>query len=525
MTINTQNSDIRDIFLSHRSVDKDFVQRLAADIEANIFGERNLLTWIDEAEIRGGESIPGKINQGLENSRFIGIIMTPDYFNSPSGWTNAEWHAALHLDPDNRNVRILPILGKDCPYIPVLLKHLKVIDFRGKQYKQGLRELLSTLKNEPLSRPSIYRGQLITSSGRIDRQTYFAERSVIEGDPDLTRENLYCNLLPIIGLPHYIYTAPISVDLCSNKKGGQLSIPSKQILKDAIKLNQQQTGAEKPFTPVFRIFKNRIIAFHDLEATDSPFSSVIDDSDIEITPTISWVQDEDRRKILISLLNMTVSRHAINRKLVGDDTKDYRFYFPVGENGNANEIEWRPTKSRKANRIVAKPCTSIDGKVLFWRHQAAYLKIQFLANKFYLQIIPTIVLTNDGYIVKTGSKVASIVNKWLGRERNLHILYHVRFWSLILQGKAGPISMRAGDQRLEVAPVPAKVSENFGIFDDQMSLMDRLSEEAELIDYEIETAIDSAIEEGLNKEEDDHVFDDEESLAIDENENGQDTAE
>lgn len=510
---NIQSQNIRDIFLSHRSLDKDFVRRLAADIESNEFEKRSLLTWVDEAEIKSGESIPSKINWGIENSRFIGIIMTPDYFNSPSGWTDAEWHAALHLDPDNRNGRILPILAKDCPYIPVLLKHLKVIDFRKKLYKQGLRELLSTLRNEPLSRPSTYRGQLITSSGRIDRQTYLAERSVIEGDPDLTREPLYCNLLPIIGLPHYIYSAPISSDHFNIKRDGQLSAPSKQYLKEAIKSNQEQMGVEKPFVPIFRTFKNRIITFHDLEATDTPFASMIDDSEIEIIPSASWIQDEDHRKILISLLNMTVSRHAIRNKLIPDDTKrSNRFYFPIGENAEANEVEWRPTRSKKACRTVAKPCTSLDGKVLFWRHQAAYLKIQFLANKFYLQIIPTIVLTDNGSTVKTGTKVANLVNRWLGRERNLHILYHVRFWSVILQGKAGPISMKAGDQRLEIAPTPAHVLENFGIFDDQMHLMHKLEEEAELIDNEIEDTIDSAIEEGLNEEKDDFISEEDEVL-------------
>jgi hypothetical protein len=491
----------RDIFLSHRTVDKDFIRKLAADVEASYFENRRLSTWVDEAEIRGGESIPGKINWGIENSRYIGIVMTPDYFNSPSGWTDAEWHSVLHLDPDNRNGRILPILAKDCPYIPVLLRHLKLFDLRDKQYKQGLRELLAALLNEPLRRPSIYRGQLITSNGRIDRQTYLAERSVIGGDPDVTKENLFCNLLPIIGLPHYIYTAPISTAHCSTTNEGQLSLPSKQKLKDLIRQNQLQMGIEKPYVPAFRVFEYRIVTFYDLEAADGPFTSIIDDNEIVTTFTADWIQDEDDRKILISLLNMTVSRHAIYRGLIADDAKNYRFYFSIGENGSVNEIEWRPTKTKKVPRTVAKPCTSTDGKVLFWRHHAAYLKVLFLSNKFYLQIIPTLVLTDDGYNMRSGSRVGSVVNRWLGRERNQHILYHVRFWSVILQGKAGPISMRAGDQYLEVAPIPSYVAENFGILGDQMKLMDRLNDEAELIDYEIEDAVDTAIERGLNEDE------------------------
>src|SRR3972149_8373102 len=251
MTVNIQNQNLRDIFLSHRTVDKDIVRRLAADIENNYFEDRKLSTWVDEAEINVG-SIPGKINLGLENSRFIGIVMTPDYFNSPSGWTDAEWHAVLHLDPDNRSGKILPILAKNCPYIPILLRHLKMIDFREKQYEHGLKGLLAILRNEPLNRPSIFRGHLITSSGRIDGQTYLAERSAIEGNPHTTKENLYCNLLPIIGLPHYIYTASFSADHGRTKLDGQLSLPSKQKLKDIIKSFQLQLGVEKPYIPSFR---------------------------------------------------------------------------------------------------------------------------------------------------------------------------------------------------------------------------------------------------------------------------------
>ncbi len=112
----------RDLFLSHRGLNKDIVRDLAGDIEGEMFQDRNLLTWADEAEIRPGQSIPGMVNSGLECSRFIGLVMTPEYFDpSSTGWTDAEWHAALHLDPDNRRARIIPLLMQDRPYIPMLL--------------------------------------------------------------------------------------------------------------------------------------------------------------------------------------------------------------------------------------------------------------------------------------------------------------------------------------------------------------------------------------------------------------------
>ena len=121
----------RDIFLSHRSTNKDFVRRLAADVESALLNGRPLRTWVDEAEIGSGQSVTGMINGGLENSRFIGLVLSPDYFESESGWTDAEWHAAVYSDPDNRRSRLLPLLAADCPYIPALLRHLKCIDLRA----------------------------------------------------------------------------------------------------------------------------------------------------------------------------------------------------------------------------------------------------------------------------------------------------------------------------------------------------------------------------------------------------------
>ncbi|MGH7102446.1 MAG: toll/interleukin-1 receptor domain-containing protein [Acetobacteraceae bacterium] len=68
---------------------------MAADIEAESSNGRALRVWLDEAEIPLGGSVPGHINRGLETSHFVSLLMTPAYFDSPSGWIDAEWHAAL----------------------------------------------------------------------------------------------------------------------------------------------------------------------------------------------------------------------------------------------------------------------------------------------------------------------------------------------------------------------------------------------------------------------------------------------
>lgn len=483
----------RDIFLSHRSTDNDFVWKIDKDIEQHDYQGRQLLTWVDEAEIMPGQSVAGMINQGLENSRFIGLVMTPDYFASESGWTDAEWHSAISIDPDNRKGRIIPLLVKDCPNIPYLIRNLKAIDMRGDRYSKGLSELLMVLMGEQLPRPTPYRGQLITPFGRITRETLFVERSVPVADPDVTREVLHCNLIPVEKLPQSIYTAPISDLLCATRPDGTKRLPSKQIIKDAIRIAQEKARIERPFVPAFRVFEDRIVTFHDLEDPEGPLSAVIDDREIEISPTKAWIRDEDDRRILVSLLNMAVTRHLIRIGLVADKIKQGRFYFPPKDEG-PNVIEWIPFK-RRNRREVAGPRVDADGNVTFWRHLAAYMKLSFLANNFFLQIKPTWVFTDDGYEVKRGPDLSRLAIRWTSPERNINILYHVRFWTSILRMGGGPISIRAGDQFIEFSSRPAFIRLPYGILDDQRDLMPLLEDEIPSIERAEEVLIDLAAEE------------------------------
>ena len=267
---------------------------------------------------------------------------------------------------------------------------------------------------------------------------------------------------------------------------------------------------ERPFVPAFRVVADRIVTFHDLQSPESVFASVIDDTDVEEIPTLDLLADEDDRKILTSLLNMALSRHASRKELVPDPTKPGRFFFPP-KDGGTNQISWMPT-TRKANRTVAKAYIK-DDRVLFWRHQGAYLKVIFLANKFYLQIIPTWIITEDGQTVRQGADVGSLVIKWTGAERNLQIFYHVRFWSTVLREKRGNhIQISAGEQWIDIFGMPAFVTQAYGIANDRENLSDALDQQATLIAEEEDEFADAIIEAELTKTEDD---DDESELFLD----------
>jgi hypothetical protein len=61
------------VFLSHNWADKDFVRRLAGDLVAA--GAR---VWIDEAEIKVGDSLIEKIRAGIDSMDYVAAILSPN---------------------------------------------------------------------------------------------------------------------------------------------------------------------------------------------------------------------------------------------------------------------------------------------------------------------------------------------------------------------------------------------------------------------------------------------------------------
>lgn len=73
-----------DVFISHASEDKDAVARPLACA----LSDAGLTVWYDEFEVRIGDSLRRKIDQGLAHSRFGIVVISRDFIKK--GWTNYE---------------------------------------------------------------------------------------------------------------------------------------------------------------------------------------------------------------------------------------------------------------------------------------------------------------------------------------------------------------------------------------------------------------------------------------------------
>lgn len=80
---------------------------LAADLEAH-----GIRYWLDEAEIRVGESLIEKIRQGLDGVDFVAAVLSPNSIGSP--WVQRELDVAMNQEIAGRQTKVLPILYRQC---------------------------------------------------------------------------------------------------------------------------------------------------------------------------------------------------------------------------------------------------------------------------------------------------------------------------------------------------------------------------------------------------------------------------
>jgi hypothetical protein len=113
-----------DVFISHSSKDKPVVLELA-----NRLKQDGLRVWLDEWEIQPGDMIGLKIQQGLERSRTLFMVMSHAYFASE--WSTLEHHTLLFRDPTNAQRRFIPLLIEDCK-LPDVIAQFAYVDWRQK---------------------------------------------------------------------------------------------------------------------------------------------------------------------------------------------------------------------------------------------------------------------------------------------------------------------------------------------------------------------------------------------------------
>jgi len=127
-----------DVFLSHSSKDKAAVRPLAERLRQD-----GLKVWFDEWALKPGDSIPAKIEDGLEHSRVLVLCMSANAFGSD--WAQLEAGTFRFRDPLNQERRFIPLRLDDAPIKGSLAQFL-YINWRPAEREQEYAKLLAACR-------------------------------------------------------------------------------------------------------------------------------------------------------------------------------------------------------------------------------------------------------------------------------------------------------------------------------------------------------------------------------------------
>ena len=159
-----------DVFLSYSSKDASVVHAVGHRLRSD-----GLRVWLDAFEILPGDSIPIKIEEGLEHSRVIVLFMSANAFGSD--WSQLEASTFRFRDPINKDRRIIPV-RLDESRIPGSLAQFSYITWTPENRESEYPKLLAACKLQATS--------IKTKTWIAHEQ--FAERTFYVGDNSETND-------------------------------------------------------------------------------------------------------------------------------------------------------------------------------------------------------------------------------------------------------------------------------------------------------------------------------------------------
>jgi hypothetical protein len=144
-------------FISHSSLDKPFVLRLAEDLRKNWID-----VWVDAWELRIGDNLATAIESSLADASHVILVLSDK--SSRSAWVKRELDFAANRESERLGMMIVTarLPGVD---VPAELRDTPVADFSG-DYDAGLEALLSVFAAARVGRGAALPGRRYSSAVR-----------------------------------------------------------------------------------------------------------------------------------------------------------------------------------------------------------------------------------------------------------------------------------------------------------------------------------------------------------------------
>lgn len=133
------STERKSVFLSHCHEDKRFAKRLANDLQG-----KGVNVWIDDAEIRVGDSLLEKISEGIRSVDYVVVLLSRESVRS--SWVRKELEMAMNREIKGKTVVVLPLLLESCQ-LPPFLEGKLYADFREEgKYAQNMKLVLDRVR-------------------------------------------------------------------------------------------------------------------------------------------------------------------------------------------------------------------------------------------------------------------------------------------------------------------------------------------------------------------------------------------
>jgi hypothetical protein len=108
------------------------------------FTQAGISVWFDEAEIKWGDSITQKVNEGLKISRYVIVVLSPSFIKK--NWPQKELNAALNIEISTGEIKVLPLLvGSENEKDKILENYPLLNDKMYLPWDGDLRKIVETL--------------------------------------------------------------------------------------------------------------------------------------------------------------------------------------------------------------------------------------------------------------------------------------------------------------------------------------------------------------------------------------------
>lgn len=397
-----------DMFISYNKADVEFAERLVKRIEQEQFKGRRLKCFYDSWDIEPGENILLKIEEGLSCSRFIGLIMSPEWLKSD--WTTLERVIPVYQDPSGIKARIIPILRRNCD-IPPSIRILKWLDFRtDSNFESEIRKLVARLKGKS------YRDLLDVE----DSREVVTSSSFDSVTPEVQDELLVSNLFQVLRMPRYLAKARAKVKRRSevwDMLGEGVSLPIFAVREDS----------------------QEIFSFSALNNPQQKITKVLQEPTTDRIAVLD-VLKSNLYTVLIELLNRAMTGHMRNIGMIYD-WRNKKTYFPLEKDADESRYANWKVGDREHSRFVVRKAKS--GR--YFIHRSCKATFTRMGDYIFLKILPGWHFTYDGLQrAVSHDMMTSLSSRWMNIQRNHSVLDDVRFWIYKLSKGTENIEMNVG---------------------------------------------------------------------------------